>query len=47
MVASFKSYELTAAQLIRIFIQTHKDGRWNLNARTKKEVFSTEYVMPS
>ena len=39
MVAPLKSLELTAAQIIRIFIQTHnlEDGGWNLNAGTSRK----------
>ena len=42
MVASFKSYELTVAAEISIFIQIHEleNGRWN-----EEEVHNTEYVV--
>ena len=44
MVALFKSLELTAAPIIRIFIQTHnlEDDRWNLEAGTKKRKYTTQ-----
>ena len=46
MVASLKS--LTAAQTIRILIQTH-NGRWPMEldgGTNRKQIHTTEYVMP-
>ena len=39
MVAHLNPLEQTAAQVIRNFIQTHnlEDGRWNLNAGTRRK----------
>ena len=50
MVAPLKSLELTAAQIIRIFIQTHNlEDQWRmeLERRHKQEVHNTKYFMPN
>ena len=44
MVAPLNPLELTAAQIIRIFIQTHD---LELELRQKQEVLNPKYFMPN